>query len=238
MAFQTIDFGYQHIYMIVGILRFVIQERRHRNSKITRKLEREMGLVAFDQYIGAGVMIMNLKLIREENMTEKFLSQVKPHSMPKDQDVLNACCYGRIAKLPARFCIDIHEYDDLDWYAEHDEGFNELSEIQRALLKPIVIHYADKFKPWKMCGLRYEKNWWHYAVSLGLFDDLWSNFLDCIIGNNGVKTERVLVPDRKGETEIYQMAYQEFSRGISYRVGRAITFIPRKIYYFVRSLGH
>lgn len=200
-----------------------------------RVMEKNMGLVAFDQYVGAGVMTMNLALIRRDHMTAKFLERVKPNTTPKDQDILNACCYGHIAKLPIKYIIDLHDLDDLDWYAENDEGFDELTEIQKALLNPVVIHYADKFKPWKMCGLRYEKQWWHYAVSLGLFDQIWGDFLDEIVTGNGVKSEFIRVSEGKSQTEIYQEAYAKFSKGISYRLGRFLTYIPRKIYYFLRG---
>ena len=193
-----------------------------------RMLEKQVGLCVYDQYIGAGVMIMNLAQMRTDHMVRKFLEAVKPNSLPKDQDILNTCCYGHISKLPVKFCIDLHELDDLDWYADNNE--EELRCIQRALGKPVVIHYSDRFKPWVRYGLRYEKIWWNYAFSLGFGGLMW----DELMKNLGVENQSpTIVTVNNGMT--YQEAYKEFSKGISYRIGRAITYIPRKIYYFFKS---
>lgn len=195
----------------------------------TKMLEKQVGLCTYDQYIGAGVMIMNLGLLRLNNMTQKFIEAVKPNSLPKDQDILNTCCYGRIDKLPVKFCIDLHELADLDWYADNNPEM--LGEIQKALLNPVVIHYSDRFKPWLTYGLRYEKYWWTYAFNLGFGSVMW----DELMTNLGKNTNNTLqVQTSNGMT--YQDAYNEFSKGISYKIGRAITFIPRKIYYFLKTL--
>lgn len=198
-------------------------------SLAMRMLEKQVGLCTFDQYIGAGVMIMNLELLRQNKMSKKFLQTIKPNSMPLDQDILNRCCYGHIAKLPVKYCIDLHDLDDIGWY---DEYRSELvPDIQKALLNPVVIHYSDRFKPWLTYGLRYEKYWWTYAFNLGFGSVMW----DELMTNLGKNTNNTLqVQTSNGMT--YQDAYNEFSKGISYKIGRAITFIPRKIYYFLKTL--
>ena len=195
-------------------------------------LEYNMGLCSFDQYVGAGVMVMNLRKLREDGMCKKFVKAVAPRSLPRDQDILNTCCYGHIAKLPVKYCVDLHELDDLGWFEENEKEM--LGEIQSALIHPVVIHYSDRFKPWIAFGMRYEKYWWEYVAELGLMGEMW----DELMGNlekNGAASAPGEAPVNRAAT--YQEAYAEFSRGISYRLGRAITYIPRKIYYFFKSLS-
>lgn len=187
-----------------------------------KMLEKNMGLVSFDQYVGAGVMIMNLARLRDDHMAEDFLKQIVPNSMPRDQDILNICCYGHIAKLPFKFCVDLHELSDLDWYQEHNEEM--IPEIQKALLCPVVIHFSDRFKPWRAVGIRYSRRWWHYAMLTGLAETLWNDFLSC-----GVFWGEAQEASPQWVSDIYQKAYAEFSKGGSYRIGRFITWLPRKI---------
>lgn len=197
-----------------------------------KMMESNMGLLSYDQYIGAGVMIMNLRQLRENDMTQEFLKAVRPNSIPRDQDILNTCCYGHIAKIPVKYIIDLHELNDMGWYAENLP--EELPAIQYALKNPVVVHYADRFKPWYMFGQRYEKKWWNYAISLGLFETMW----DRLMLNLGVDKEddelyRKRIIDKNA---VYQEAYKQFSQGTSYRIGRLITYIPRKIYFALRKV--
>lgn len=201
-----------------------------------KMMEKAMGLASYDEYIGAGVMIMNLGLIRHDQMTEKFLKRIKPHSMPVDQDILNTCCYGHIAHLPVKYCVDLHEHNDLDWFAENDE--DEFIKIQHALLHPVVVHFSDKYKPWNMLGLRYEREWWRYAYSIGLFDLVWDTFLDAVEKSANIGQVNILpAPAGVDTSAIYEAARAQFCKSISYRIGRFITYIPRKIYYFFVGLG-
>lgn len=189
-----------------------------------KQLENVMGLCSFDQYVGCGVMVMNLKLIREHGITEKLVASAAPGSVPRDQDILNRCCYGHIAKLPVKFCLDLHELNDLGWYVDHEP--DDLPDIQNALIHPVVIHYADRFKPWKTLGMRYEDKWWEYASMLGVFVPNWKE----------LKANLKIAESHPGGPVVAQapptgtpMTYEEFSKSISYRIGRAITFLPRVI---------
>ncbi len=204
---------------------FVKSYKAAHGENYRQVMKKNMGLEDYDYYIGAGVMIMNLRQMRDDNMTEVFLNAVKPNSMPTDQDVLNTCCYGRIARLPMDFCIDLHELNDINWFVENHPA--RLPEIHQALANPVVIHFADRFKPWKTCGLRFEKEWWRYATQEGLADYMW----DVFTSNAGLREQIAL---KRYMT--YDEAYAQFRQSTSYRLGLFLTFIPRKIYHFFRRL--
>lgn len=67
------------------------------------KHQMDLGIPSLKSYINAGVLLMNLKKMREDNLVIRFLKEVKKENRFEDQDVLNFCCYGFIKILPLRF---------------------------------------------------------------------------------------------------------------------------------------
>lgn len=96
-------------------------------------------------YINAGVLLMNLDLLRKEfNLDEALGYAIKfPDRVPNcDQDVINALYHKRIGLL--------------EWTNNYEARFHEISEILaypfifKKILKDIkIIHYMGAKKPWK-----------------------------------------------------------------------------------------
>jgi lipopolysaccharide biosynthesis glycosyltransferase len=88
------------------------------------------------EYFNAGVMLVDLKRWREENISEKsieFMIQ-NPETILADQDALNFACGGRWKRLHARWN-----------FQEHDErGYANVAPAER----PAIVHFAGKWKPW------------------------------------------------------------------------------------------
>jgi lipopolysaccharide biosynthesis glycosyltransferase len=66
---------------------------------------KRLNLSSMKQYVNAGMLIMNLKKIREDNMTEKFIELLKKNYIDRDQDVINVACYGKILTLPPKYNV-------------------------------------------------------------------------------------------------------------------------------------
>ena len=64
---------------------------------------KELNLPSCTSYINAGVLLMNLKKIRDDNLTDKFKILCKQKFPNQDQDVLNIACYGHIKTIPCKF---------------------------------------------------------------------------------------------------------------------------------------
>lgn len=116
-----------------------------------------IGLNHNARYINdGGIIVMNLTLWREKNITEKCMDFIyrfngcPPHN---DQGTINAVCNGHIKILPANynvmppmFCFSTKQILELfkmkRYYSQAD--------IDNAVKKPIVIHYTDEFfnRPW------------------------------------------------------------------------------------------
>lgn len=130
---------------------------------------------AADQYINAGVLLMNLDMMRRDGLTEKFM-QLLPENMPtQDQDILNHVCYGKIAFLPFK-------YNVLTVFAdrcmEDYEGCYPEAELEEAWNKPSIIHYANPNKPWNSLDCAFTDQWWKFFMRTPFYETNIDAFFD------------------------------------------------------------
>jgi lipopolysaccharide biosynthesis glycosyltransferase len=113
-------------------------------------------------YFNAGFLIMNLKLLRQNNMCDKFLDMLNTNKLEFwDQDVLNVLCKDRIYPLPPIYNsirtfflpqykhFFLKRYTETEWRAVQDHG---------------TIHYTG-IKPWHSFTVEF-KVWWQYYEQL------------------------------------------------------------------------
>ena len=108
------------------------------------------------EYINSGVLLMNLKKLREVRFDEHFLNLLNTYHfdcIAPDQDYLNAICNGKI------------HYLDEQWDAMPNDG---LPPLERAKL----IHYNLFAKPWCYDNIQYGDLFWHYAEDSGYYDEI------------------------------------------------------------------
>ena len=110
------------------------------------------------KYINSGFLIMNLKLMRNDRMVEKFLEASKAGYLEfPDQDVLNRLCKDRILGLSPcyngirTFYLPQYKKDFLHKYSEQD--WKEVQEHGN-------VHYTGA-KPWQHFTIEF-KLWWQY----------------------------------------------------------------------------
>ena len=105
-----------------------------------------------DSYVNAGILLMNLQMIRRKGLTEKLIRSVMDY-MLLDQDALNVACYGMIRLLP--------------------EKYNHVPGISRT--SPVIIHYKmmDYIRPWKNRRAVESDRWWAYAKRFSPVYDLY-----------------------------------------------------------------
>ena len=120
------------------------------------------------QYVNTGVLVMNLKRIREDNLEEKFNKFIpnltlRPGLHCHDQDVLNSVCYGKISHLPFKYNVMTHfnVVSEKAWMGKAKDCYTQDEWIE-AVRKPQIIHYSGA-KPWKQINVRLKEYWWDYA---------------------------------------------------------------------------
>lgn len=107
--------------------------------------------VDYTHYINAGILVMNSRLLREDDLNKKFdiLATKKFHF--QDQDILNIACRGRIAFLDRRYNL-----------------FPSLYGTEERYSKEVIIHYAGD-KPWNSFTYAWAE-WWD-AYERSIFKD-------------------------------------------------------------------
>jgi lipopolysaccharide biosynthesis glycosyltransferase len=118
-------------------------------------------------YINSGFLILNLKLIRENGLYERWLdlSIAKKYNYP-DQDILNITCKGKILHLPPRYNFIVWSESEYNEFIS--AGVYSREEYALAKYAPVMLHYCPA-KPWKKPVNMGEK-WWEYAKKTPFFE--------------------------------------------------------------------
>lgn len=120
-----------------------------------------IGLPSMDSYIYSGVLLLNLRQIREDNITDKFMIHMGKGYTSDDQDVFNVCCYGNISFLPLRYNLLVRHYREK--FPEGVQIYSE-EEIDDASAYPAILHYPGRLiKPWKNRKVKLGTEWWGRA---------------------------------------------------------------------------
>ena len=107
-----------------------------------------------EDYFNAGVLLMNLKKMREIDFENKFLTlltKVK-FDVAQDQDYLNALCCNKVKKL------------DPAW------NVMPIEQLKRDPKDIKLIHYNLSFKPWHKDGILYGDLFWDHAKDVDYYD--------------------------------------------------------------------
>lgn len=109
-----------------------------------------------DNHYNAGVLLINLKKWRHDNLEKKFLDFIIENDgevFHNDQGILNVVCKGNILKLHPKFNIlspffEVGYKNVLKWYNMTDYYTEEL--VSQALENPVFIHLTTfvNGRPW------------------------------------------------------------------------------------------
>ena len=132
------------------------------HGEINPHLER-LGISSIDTYINTGVVLFNLKAIRDDGMEKAFSELIGKYPATVDQDILNVACFGRIKVQPFKFNVMTkYNVSDTTSYEKNPRvaACYTKEEWEEGLANPVVVHYADKLKPWKDLGADLAEIWW------------------------------------------------------------------------------
>ena len=122
--------------------------------ELARYMEEAVGVSRYE-YINSGVLLMNLKALRENEFDKHFLNLLNTYHfdcIAPDQDYINAICNGKI-----------HYLDEV-WDAMPNDNAQPLSNAK-------LIHYNLFSKPWCYEGIQYGDYFWEYIKNTGYETD-------------------------------------------------------------------
>lgn len=104
-------------------------------------------------YVNAGMLVMDLKTIREEKIEPKFLEWTKEHIdtiKMGDQEIINEVLKGRIKLLKENWNVQSSNFVNRSSYTHH----------------PYIIHFVSKRKPWHFGSFSYHKDYYFKYLQL------------------------------------------------------------------------
>lgn len=108
-----------------------------------------------NEYINSGVLLMNLKKMRENDFEGHFLNLLNTYhfdSIAPDQDYINAICNGKI------------HYLSQEW--------DTMPDSSTPVENPKLIHYNLFSKPWCYDGIKYADEFFKYASDCGYIEEI------------------------------------------------------------------
>ena len=120
----------------------------------------------YSQYFNSGVMLLNLKMMRDDNIPEKLYKEKKNSTdmTLMDQDIFNKVLRERVKNIDITFnflAINLKRaFKHYKFSAINSlfcSNYKSLEDIEE---KAYIIHFASKDKPWKYYDGEYSEEWY------------------------------------------------------------------------------
>ena len=158
------------------------------------------------KYFNAGILLMNLKEFREQDIFNKFINLMRERKFPvaQDQDYLNVLCANKVKRLP------------LAWNKTpvRQSYFND------KFVK--IAHFKMAHKPWHYKGVLYEEHFWKYAKTTQFY----RYFKKCL----NEYSEEDIRRDREMGENLYNLVLKENKAAIS-RLKKERVYVQPKARY-------
>ncbi len=96
--------------------------------------------ISSSQYINSGVMLMNLKKMRNDKVSDAFLSLIKNTNIKLlnvDQDVINLSLDKGVKLISRKWNLELR----------NDMGTHYESSVKK-VINPVILHFLTSDKPW------------------------------------------------------------------------------------------
>ena len=126
--------------------------------------EKVIGHNSYKNYFNAGILLMNLRKLREIDFENKFLHLLDTvkYYVAQDQDYLNRFCKGNVTMFST----------DWDRMPVNQAKVNDIDNLK-------LVHYNLAFKPWDFDNIPYEEYFWKYANKteyIDIINEIKNNF--------------------------------------------------------------
>lgn len=137
------------------------------SSKELSHMKKEHYEMLKDSYFAGGIWVLNLKLMRKNNLEQKMMKIIDDEKIVKrwpDQDVINIACNNQVSFLPLNYISYPYMLDLLKNPTFTSDYSRE--ELYDSIIHPKIIHYAAE-KPWSGNPHKAEL-WWEIFYYLHL----------------------------------------------------------------------
>lgn len=127
-------------------------------DQVSSQVKTKIGMKPNDPYFNSGLLLIDLKLWRENKYGEQCLEFIDKHHgyvVHHDQGVLNGLFEGRWVRLPLKYNVmTIHYFFNqrqILKYFNDDSPFYSGREVNLSVKTPVILHYTPSFTthPWE-----------------------------------------------------------------------------------------
>ena len=138
------------------------------------RVENDLKTVNPYDYFNSGVMIFNIKELRENVKVDDVLELAGSKEwLLVDQDVLNVVCSGKVKYLPEEWNV-LMDYNDHMGLSRLEKA-RVIPKLQyerylKARKNPKIAHYAGAQKPWQFFNCDMSEYFWKYARNTSYYE--------------------------------------------------------------------
>lgn len=209
-----------------------------------------------NNYFNSGVLVFNINKILQTNAKSVFfyLSQNSKNLWCPDQDILNIIFENDIMFLPSNWNYQYHNVisskiesrlNDNIFINSHQEFIEKLNDNN-----PYIYHFSSNKKPWDFPNEEYSEHFWEYAKLTSFYENIIFKSLEKKLSkenyNNNCNTNDQEFNKINGQLKWARNELNKFRKekleykkdsveigylksSYSYKIGRFITWLPRKI---------
>ena len=141
---------------------------------------KRLGIIT-DKYMNSGILIMNLKAMRKNNIEKKLRNYVSSHFLNHfDQTAINAVCYNNTQILSYKYGASaFNNYKEL---LDFNNGQNSkykysISELNQSFYDPTLLHFPGFVKPWQRgCKFPQKVLWWYFAKKSIFYQEILDHY--------------------------------------------------------------
>ena len=132
-------------------------------------------------YFNSGVMLMNLKKMREEKTSNSLMEyRINGYNQLMDQDSLNYVLKGKVIELPFAYNTQLCCFENVKWFNTNNQIQvlhdyfklpNNTKEYNDIINNAKIVHYSGSLKPWNQ-GEVIESELWNYYYNNSPFKDV------------------------------------------------------------------
>lgn len=148
------------------------------------RLAKKLDTPDVKKYVNAGVLLMNLKKMRQDNIEQKFnefTPRIEEMNLSgADQDTINSVCYEKIYTLPLKYNAMTKYPITIENGYKKSKACQDCytrNEFEEAKTNPVIIHYADRKKPWNNYSIPFGDFWWEYAQKTDCFKEIQQKYM-------------------------------------------------------------
>ena len=199
-----------------------------------------------DSYFNSGVMVFDLEKMREKKYEEQMIEVAKINNKyMHDQNVLNSVLQNDYYRLDFRWNYQWHvRYK----YPDYKKQMGELAvEYDNARNNPGIIHYLTPTKPWNNEDWEFSDLYWKYVANTPLEQlliikkDNKKTISSKKTGDAGnidyikrITNQSTIIRELTDANLELERQLELIEQSYSYKIGRAITLIPRRIMAVVK----